>query len=1510
MHYCARPMAIELNRRFVECKDDGKTDPNLIASFGRSDFTLGWDDVLKRRRVVLLAEAGSGKTTELISRARSLPAEMGDAFYATVEDVGRLGLDGALRAADRERLKAWRASDREAWFFIDSVDEAKNSGVRLPSVLCNLADRISGAERRAHIILSGRYTDWEFRRDLALVRDDLKIPPHAELPAAPTPDELVISVVHGDLRRAPSLTPEEVLVVVMAGLDEERVRQFAVGKGVADVDALLAQIDRANLWQFARRPLDLDWLTEFWKANGSLGSLADMLRVCVAERLQESNTDRARQDDLDVDRAAAGLERVAATLVFGRRETISIPDAEIDLSADPDALDLGDALSDWSAQDRSRLITRAVFDPATFGRARLHNDNQGVVRGYLTARWLHRLRGVNLSKQALHDLFFAETYGVPVIKPSMLETAAWLSLSDEGVAQEVVKRNPFLLLSAGDPQSLSRATRELLLREVVKRLARGQRLPPIDFDGLRRFSSPDLADEIRRLFSAHGDNAEVRHLLLRIIWVGEIKAAADLAEKAAFSGASDRYTLILAGRALMATGDRAARDRYAARVKANAGTQPTTIVWDALSTIFPESITVTDVLDILSRIDVTDRDGGLSLDYIGPKLVPKNGSTADLDALLKGALAQLGGAPSAGDREETKRESAYFPLVTATASRLLELSADDQVPPSALDALARIGDALRASRRAREPRPDLVAQLGKSAARRRQAFWHFAASLKGHRMLGGRPISSIFDMSILGWPIDMSEADVDWLLADAPSRASASERQLAINTAMHIWSSFNRPEALCERIAAIVGRDADMSAAYTEWTTPRTRPPGLLESEKRLEELTRRNALERAAHDKSWTDFASDMRNDPTKLLAIKATTAEGADPKIYHLWQLLSQASSDQQYALDSVTPLEPMIGREATENFRQGLIAHWRLWTPWLRSGRKNEELSLARNLDAMGLTAITLEAKDRPNWARDLNDGGAKRAAEYATLELTGFPVWLVELAAEKPTIVRDVLAGELKAELARPPEVSTFGVAQSIATADARIAELMAPAVVEELEAAAAISARSLSMLLDIAKHAKGPVRDRLKALVTKRFRSVTEPESESLYGAIAFALDPQLGTTMLFDRLKGITVGEQAALVQRVLPLVFGGHFGRDEPVTANIPLDALERLVRLAYRAIRPEDDIEHPNGEVYSPGPRDNAEHARGAIVKRVVTTPGRAAFDAMARLKADSALPISKAYLEECRVERAAVDSESAPWPAAEALQFERSFETQPSTPRDLLQVALRRLADMQHDLVNDDFQQGETLALLPDENAVQRWIADRMRLKQGRSYSVDREVHVADEKEPDVRLRSKVTDANVPIEVKVAESWTLPKLEEALLDQLCAKYLRARDGRYGVLLLVHQKPRPRGWISKSGTKLTFEEVVGRLKKVAAHTAGESVDAPQPEIAVIDVTRFATTKKKAVGKAKTRTNAKKRTEKKAVTKPKPPAKSKATTKGKKSTLGMRKASGRTAKSAQRTARKKKSRR
>lgn len=39
------------------------------------------------------------------------------------------------------------------------------------------------------------------------------------------------------------------------------------------------------------------------------------------------------------------------------------------------------------------------------------------------------------------------------------------------------------------------------------------------------------------------------------------------------------------------------------------------------------------------------------------------------------------------------------------------------------------------------------------------------------------------------------------------------------------------------------------------------------------------------------------------------------------------------------------------------------------------------------------------------------------------------------------------------------------------------------------------------------------------------------------------------------------------------------------------------------------------------------------------------------------------------------------------------------------------------------------------------------------------------MADEKEPDVRIRAKATDASVAIEIKIADRWTLSELDDAL-------------------------------------------------------------------------------------------------------------------------------------------------
>ena len=301
----------------------------------------------------------------------------------------------------------------------------------------------------------------------------------------------------------------------------------------------------------------------------------------------------------------------------------------------------------------------------------------------------------------------------------------------------------------------------------------------------------------------------------------------------------------------------------------------------------------------------------------------------------------------------------------------------------------------------------------------------------------------------------------------------------------------------------------------------------------------------------------------------------------------------------------------------------------------------------------------------------------------------------------------------------------------------------------------------------------------------------------LYLGAAFGVDPSAATSALIAKLDTLKCRRPDGTCRAVLAACVRRQIASPRSFSPdNLPFDTLERLVWIAFRTIRVEEDRDRTGSGGYTPDERDHAEEARGCCFqstrrKHQAEPPSMPCF-------ASRSIPTVRSLLPGCEAiarHRAAEDSESAPWPPAEPFAFERSYETAPHTARDLQRVALRRLADIQHELLHGDFAQGATLSALPDEPAVQNWVADRLRLKQGRAYSIEREPHVVGEKEPDVRFRAKATDASVAMEIKVTESWTLPDLEAALTDQLCGRYLRAKDARYGILLLVHQKARTKG-------------------------------------------------------------------------------------------------------------------
>jgi hypothetical protein len=1205
----------------------------------------------------------------------------------------------------------------------------------------------------------------------------------------------------------------------------------------------MGAIDAANLWDFARRPLDLDWIVRYWTDHKRLGSLASMIDESLNERIREADPERARRGTLDQTRARQALERIGAAMVLGRKQTIAIPDMDAPAGDQRGSIVLEDVLPDWTPDDRTQLLIRPAFDPATYGRARLHNDNEGVVRAYLTARWLNRLRGANLSQRRLHDLLFTQRYGIDLVRPSMLQTAAWLSIWDDSVASEVLKRAPYLLFTAGDPASLSAPVRRAALLMLVERMKRGEDTPLLDHGLVTRFAQPDIISTLREIWAANHQNEEIRLFILRLIWLGRLRECLDLAEAVSFGRFPDRYTTIISGRALLDSGDVQLLQRYADYIKRDSASIVTTAVWEAVEALFPELINVDDLLNILASIKLGDDEGGgFSLDWHGKTLVERLTTARDADRLIEGLLGQLAGQPVPDMNDFSSPEAQYAPALAAAATRSLELSAPDSVSSAALDAMLRLSDRRQAyHHRKSGDLEGAIRLVNSSAARRRISLWHVADRLAQHQYLHGRPLQHLFQLQALGWGPTLLLSDVEWLLDDAPNRIKPTERQLAIDAAMALWlHESNKDEALRARIQSAATADPAMLETYTGWVTPPVQTEEQIKAEQEIAEITRQGNEAQAEREQSWLDFVSGLRADPGQLRTLSPMSAEkGVDPRIYNLWQLMSQAvRSNSKYAMDSLAPITAVIGEEVASGLMAGLSVAWRAWIPTLHSDRPPGQRNQLGNIDCMCIAAVSLEAASRTNWAATLTEQEAVRAAQFATLELNGFPEWLVELATVWPGPVAQVLAKEAISDLDDPVPGVHHQILEFIDRSPKPIASLLWSHLYSELQARSALGALALRPLLPtLVRGVPESEKPQLCALAIDRFNSIQDPQISAQYLGVAYAMDASKATDALTAKLDLLTELERTPLVERVLPQIFGSHWSREPVLVTAIDLPTLERLVVLAYRIVKPEEDRDRANKGVYSPDERDMAEAARSSALEALIKTPGKATFDAITRMAAQHHLPFAAERLRGMAHGRAAEDAEDSPWLGKEVADFEETAERRPATGKQLQALAIQRLADMQHDLLHGDFQQGKTLAAQPDERAVQNWLADRLRQLQGASYSIEREPHVVDEKEPDLRFRARATDASVATEIKVAGSWSLAQLEDALTVQLCGQYLRAQDGREGILLLVNQEARPKGWQLPEGTFIDFNQVVDHLRAMAVAICSSSSDGPQPEICAIDV-------------------------------------------------------------------------
>lgn len=1433
---------VPLDRQFVRWDGEGTIDADLAQYLEGLGSNFDWEGLLERWRVVILAEAGSGKSTELRDQARRMGEEGRTTFITTLQKIGqRGGLQSALGTSEWRRFEQWRSTTEPCWLFLDSVDEAKRADFTLFDILTDVADAIDGFSTRIHIVLSGRVSDWEFKRDLKTLLERIPLPPPDEKLEPVSPDQELIAALRNQKRNAPE-PAEKPLVVVMAALDRARIETFARAQGITDVDRLCAELDRQNLWSFARRPTDLDWLAGYWRTEGKFGSLQQMLDVSITERLKETNQARARRDALDAAKARALVERIGAALVLQQLDTVVVPDTDGEARRDVAFLDLKDIAPDLTPGEQNALINRPIFDPATPGFVRLHNDNQAAVRGFLAAKWLVRLRKEgNLPVSRIFELLFAEPYGVGLVIPSRRSTAAWLALWDAEAAQEIIKRDPRLLMDGGDPSSLNLDLRVRALDDILKTAAEDEHFSIPDHDALRRFAQSDLADYVRDRWATHKASPGARTLLLLLIHLGKLGTCADIAIEAVRGGYSDHYASIFGGRALLSTGSTEQLQTYIAYLIDYADKLHPSLVWDALDELFPTLIVAADLLTLIKLVRSKGSDGGLGLDYYGPRLAARVTDAVSARQIVDGLTDRLEVKVDIFRETSPLTDEQLLETLEVAAARYASLIPASVLPTSIVDAAIRVGESLRRGRRHRRSRDkdalDLEAEINVSPERRRVALWRCAEQF---RMDKKTPLNDPWQLQFIGLAPRIQAADLDWLIEDIASRTNEDDLRLATNGAMRIWRDGGDDPTVLWLIRA--ASDAKVvQQTIDSWLASSKRDPQHERFEAEQAKRKAQNAIDQARSDQSWINLRNDLQANPGLLLDYLKPGDGKVDARLYHLWRLLSRLGDNcSHYAIADLSPLRPLFGDAVVDSFRKAMIQYWRLLHTALPSEVSPEERRTSGVYDLLGIFGVTLEAGSNPNWAMRLNEDEAKLATRFATRELNGFPKWIDDLAAAHAEVVKDVLWLYLAVDLEPTNTLDYRMHLNDVASAGDAVATLMAPLMLDWLDTHPDVPDGTLDKALRLI--AREP--DSLAAAVPLASRRSLEPHGRwtcAAYIGLVYAHDAAVATDLLIQAFQTMTPKDQALLAQAALPRAFGTRYGLDKLKMSPVPFTSLERLVLLAFEQIRPDEDNNRPSLEVYSPDERDYAEDARSGLFNTLVNTPGFATYAAIQRFRQIPDFPVRDRRLRELAFERAAVDSEPAALRASDVLTFEKEHDLVPATSTDLQRVGVARLGDIEHRLLHGDFNQGLTVARLPNEVDVQNWFAEALAAIQGHSYALEREPHVAEEKEPDIRLSSlRDPSAKSPIEIKVAGSWSLRQLEEALTIQLRDRYLRDKDNRFGILLVVHNSTRVAGWQQGTGY-LQFAEVMAHLKEIARGMAAADALAPQMIPVGIDLSHFA---------------------------------------------------------------------
>ncbi|WP_430244902.1 hypothetical protein [Neorhizobium sp. DAR64861/K0K2] len=1408
---------VSLNRTFHELSRyaSGSDDNDVLQAIYVGN-SLTWEELLTEYRVVILSEAGSGKTEEIRQTAKRLRDEGKDAFFLRLENIPS-HFEDAFEEGTVEQFDQWLASGREGWLLLDSVDEARLRHAHdFELAIKKLGNRIRLGLDRAHLILTGRASAWRPKTDLEKCKRYL---PFAPIVEAATPDvaagdadffdfdEGEQSASKGRAGSTEASAEQNATapfrIVTLDHLTKDQVNLFAQRRGIIDSHDFIDAIERADAWSFTTRPQDLEDLIVFWLDRRLIGGRLEIMRNSIERRLKERDQNRADTLPLSYEKALAGARLLAAATTLGSNPAIQVPDEAEDLQG----ISVEKVLPGWTASERKALLQRPVFDPPTYGAVRFHHR---TVREYLTAEWLNELLIHPTSRRVVEDMFFKAQYGEEIVVPLTRPVLPWLALFDEKIRERVAKVAPEVLFEGGDPAALPLPLRRRILDDVTSEIAQSNTpKSPTSIAAVQRFANRDLGADIRRLLCQYEDVEDAAAFLLRMIWLGQINDALPEAKRQAFKATAGTYRRIAAFRAVKEVGAPSDIGDVRNAVLREATTIRREWVSELIRDLKAGEAEVRWLLSAISKAAVSQR---YTLDMLGDA-VEKFVLQAPVDQLqsLIGGFYELLVRPPHIDAGYAPVSKEFTWLLQSSVKALERLVVERNPASLSLAALGIIHMAHSVKHFAhdlRETKTDLPNLVPAWSELNRASFWFEIAEARRSRR--GNAITSYWQASRFGQFWSFGADDFDYLLGEIHSRSVSDDKLVALSAASQSYIQGGRRRDQYERLKSATKDDPMLLHQFRAFMDPP--PPRAISTQearwqvqmKARERREKSNRLRAREQIRQQVDTIKDPGfNNPNDI----------SRTQWYLQHQIREQSDRTGKWATGNWRALEPEFGEEVARAFRDGAIAHWRRAVPKLLS--EGAEANQTPASVVFGLTGLAIDSLETLHWEQTLSREEALLAARYAMHELNGFPDWFPRLYMVHTDSISDFLMHEIEFEINRGGEEGMHYIVDDLAWSGQWAWPVLGPRILDLLQKFEPKNAEALNKLIEVVLNSAVDSAS-IGALVKRRLDSRHTLRHPVQWYTVWTGIDPEKAVPAFEKYLLGLP-NEQAksnAAMSYITHLFGDKHHEKPLARAAFRTPPILRDLYVLMHRYIRRADDIDRANGGVYSPTLRDKAQDARNAIFNVLNGIPGKDAYIAMIEIAEAESDTSTKSWIRFRAHEKAELEGNLAPWTPEQIRDFHDKQDRTPSNHTDLADLVVNRILDLKDDLENGDSSIARILMSVDEETDMRNFLGREFREKAAGRYCLSQEGEPADPKSTELRFQGICFDGPFPVETRLADNWTGTELFERLENQLSGECLGDRRSSRGAFLMVYQGNRAT-WELPNGRQMSFDGLVEALKK-----------------------------------------------------------------------------------------------